>query len=92
VPQATILARYQGMVQGVGFRATSRRLAQSYALKGWVKNESDGSVSLLVHGEAAEVQAFLQDIRDSRLGPGIEREELEPQNHGGPWPAFGVLP
>jgi acylphosphatase len=88
----TILARYSGMVQGVGFRATTRRLAQAYDLKGWVKNESDGSVTMVVHGRSAEVEAFLQDIRDSRLGPMIDREVLEPQTGPLTLGAFGIHP
>jgi acylphosphatase len=86
----TILARYFGNVQGVGFRATTRRLAQSYALKGWVKNEPDGSVSMVVHGLAADVEALLRDIRESRLGPMIEREVLEPQTGPLTLEAFGI--
>ncbi|MEE1157945.1 MAG: acylphosphatase, partial [Atopobiaceae bacterium] len=37
--------RFEGEVQGVGFRWTSRRLAQEIGLTGWVRNEWDGSVS-----------------------------------------------
>jgi acylphosphatase len=89
---STILVRYSGMVQGVGFRATVRRLAQAYDLKGWVKNESDGSVAMVVHGLSAEVEAFLKDIRESRLGPMIDREVLEPQNGPVTLDAFGIRP
>jgi acylphosphatase len=90
MPASTILARYSGTVQGVGFRATVRRLAQAYDLKGWVKNEADGSVTMVVHGQAAEVEAFLRDIRESRLGPMIEREVLEPQTGPLTLEAFGI--
>jgi acylphosphatase len=90
MPKTTILARYSGMVQGVGFRATARRLAQSYDLKGWVKNEADGSVVMVVHGQQADVEAFLRDIRESRLGPMIDREVLEPQTGPMTLEAFGI--
>lgn len=73
----TVLARYFGDVQGVGFRATVRAIAQSYPLRGWVKNESDGSVSLIATGDRFDVEAFLSDLRASRLGPLIDREEIE---------------
>jgi acylphosphatase len=74
----TVLVRYFGMVQGVGFRATTRRLAQGYAVRGWVKNESDGSVSMIATAEARELDAFLRALRESRLGNLIEREVVEP--------------
>lgn len=90
MPATTLLVRYSGMVQGVGFRATARRLAQAYDLKGWVKNEGDGSVTMVVHGSTAEVDAFLRDIRESRLGPMIDREVLEPQSGPMTLEAFGI--
>lgn len=84
--ERTVLVRYSGDVQGVGFRATVRRIAGGFSIKGWVKNDSDGSVSMIATAEAKELEAFLQAIRDSRLGPGIEREEVEPQ----PSPAHAI--
>lgn len=72
------LVRYVGRVQGVGFRANARRVAGGYAVKGWVKNEADGSVQMIVTGEEAEVQSFLKAIRDSDLGTYISREIVEP--------------
>jgi acylphosphatase len=90
VAERTLLARYQGEVQGVGFRATVQRLAGGFAVKGWVKNEPDGSVLMIASGEAREVDAFLAAIRASRLGPLIERETLEPQGSSEGLEGFGV--
>ena len=72
------LVRYVGRVQGVGFRANARRVAQDFKVKGWVKNEADGSVQMIVTGVGAEVQAFLKGIRDSGLGSYIHQEIVEP--------------
>ena len=35
-----------GRVQGVFFRASTHKIAQSLGLKGWVKNKPDGSVEV----------------------------------------------
>lgn len=78
MPERTLLVSYQGRVQGVGFRAITRRIAADFSVRGWVKNEADGSVSLIATAEPAELDAFLRAIRDSRLGPLIEREVIEP--------------
>lgn len=75
--ERTVLVRYQGQVQGVGFRATVRRIAQDFALRGWVKNEADGSVSLIATAGAAELDSFLKAVRSSRLGVLIQRETIE---------------
>jgi acylphosphatase len=54
--------RYTGRVQGVGFRATARALAQRHPLVGWVRNELDGSVILEVQGLLADVETFLVSL------------------------------
>jgi acylphosphatase len=77
VAQRSVLVRYFGRVQGVGFRASVRSIAQDFKLKGWVKNESDGSVHMIVTAEAAEIEAFLKAVRSSRLSGYIDREVQE---------------
>lgn len=42
----------QGRVQGVFFRASTRDKALELGIKGWCKNQSDGSV--LIHAEGEE--------------------------------------
>ncbi len=44
-----------GIVQGVGFRAFTKRVADSYGLSGWVRNLSDGRVEIFVQGNEKEV-------------------------------------
>jgi acylphosphatase len=54
---------YSGQVQGVGFRDTSRRLAQGFAVGGYVRNLPDGRVELVAEGDRAEVDALLESVR-----------------------------
>lgn len=51
--------RFEGEVQGVGFRWTSRRLANELRLTGWVRNEWDGSVSMELQGTGDQIATFL---------------------------------
>ena len=60
--------RYRGDVQGVGFRFTTVRMARGYAVTGFVRNESDGSVRLVVEGALAEIEAFLHDLAEAMSG------------------------
>jgi hydrogenase maturation protein HypF len=48
----------QGAVQGVGFRPFVFRLAESWQLKGWVNNSSQG-VTIEIEGESDILQLFL---------------------------------
>lgn len=49
-----------GKVQGVFFRASTKSMADHLDVKGWVKNESDGSVSIHVEGEVQRVDEFVE--------------------------------
>jgi len=48
-----------GRVQGVGFRYSALRAARSYGIKGFVRNEPDGSVYMEVEGEEMNLGLFL---------------------------------
>ena len=59
---------YQGRVQGVGFRFTANELAGRHKVKGFVRNEWDGSVHLEAEGQVRDVEAFAAALSASRLG------------------------
>jgi acylphosphatase len=65
---------YSGHVQGVGFRMVSQHLAWGFDVSGSVRNLPDGRVELVAEGEAAEVAAFLAEIRRAFAGK-IQSEE-----------------
>lgn len=52
-------ARVYGIVQGVGFRYFVKREAKRLGLKGWVKNNADGSVEVLAEGEKKALEELL---------------------------------
>ncbi|NNL06739.1 MAG: acylphosphatase [Gammaproteobacteria bacterium] len=47
-----------GRVQGVFYRASAQRYAQSLALCGWVRNRRDGRVELLACGDEAVLETL----------------------------------
>ncbi|UOQ42793.1 acylphosphatase [Halobacillus salinarum] len=52
-----------GQVQGVGFRATTKNIADQYQIKGWVKNTADGSVEIEAEGESQNLEEFISEIK-----------------------------
>lgn len=52
----TLRIRVTGKVQGVWYRQHTREKALELGLSGWVCNEKDGSVSVLVTGESSRVE------------------------------------
>lgn len=68
--------RVDGRVQGVFFRASTRRMAQSLGLTGWVHNCSDGSVEGLVCGPPAALERFCNWLWSGPDAAHVERVEL----------------
>ena len=52
-------ARITGRVQGVWFRGWVREEARQLGLTGWVRNQPDGSVTVLFVGPQAAITAML---------------------------------
>lgn len=57
-----------GSVQGIGFRYTARRLADSFDVSGWVKNLADGRVELVAEQEEDILRDFLNALNNSFNG------------------------
>jgi acylphosphatase len=67
---------YWGSVQGVGFRMTTQRIAERFAVTGYVRNLSDGQVEVVVAGEAEEIDRFLGAVA-ARMVSYIQGHRLE---------------
>ncbi|MCL4349410.1 MAG: acylphosphatase [Candidatus Thermoplasmatota archaeon] len=48
---STVKFVFHGTVQGIGFRAHVKKKAMDLGIKGWVKNNQDGSVSAVFSGD-----------------------------------------
>jgi acylphosphatase len=53
---------YRGRVQGVGFRYTTREIAERFDIGGFVENLPDGEVHLVAEGEPSELDRFLAAV------------------------------
>lgn len=49
----------RGVVQGVGYRETMRRVAVEAGASGWVRNRRDGSVEAEIEGTSVQVDEVL---------------------------------
>ncbi|MBI1374247.1 MAG: acylphosphatase [Phycisphaera sp.] len=80
---------YSGRVQGVGFRATTRMLAESFDVTGYVRNMNDGRVEAIIEGERSEIGAFLDVITD-RMGRFIESTDMLESPATGDYDDFSI--
>jgi len=77
-PEKLVLLRISGRVQGVGYRAWARRQAEALRLRGWVRNEPDGSVAALLSGPADVVDAMMERLRQGPRGSLVRSIETMP--------------
>ena len=55
---------FQGKVQSVGFRYAAKILAEKYNLAGWVKNNDDESVTLVIEGLEENMESLINNLKD----------------------------
>ncbi|HET6567979.1 MAG TPA: acylphosphatase [Rhodothermales bacterium] len=60
---ARLSVRVSGRVQGVGFRQHTQAHARALGLTGWVRNDHDGSVSVVAEGPRPNLERLLHDLR-----------------------------
>jgi len=58
-PVKNVQITITGRVQGVGFRYSAIQKAREHQIKGYVKNNYDGSVFIEAEGEATDLDYFL---------------------------------
>lgn len=55
----------EGRVQGVGFRFTTKQIADEIGIKGIVRNEDDGSVYIEAVGEDEKINQFIEKLKSN---------------------------
>jgi acylphosphatase len=82
---------YSGRVQGVGFRYTAQRIAQSFAVTGWVRNLPDGRVELVAEGERSEIDGFINRLAES-MSDNIQSVQQHNEAETGEFSSFEIVP
>jgi acylphosphatase len=75
-----LIVSVRGRVQGVGFRYWTVRQADALGLKGWVRNEPDGSVTALVGGANDAVTKMLDLFWTGPRSASVASVTIEPAN------------
>ena len=83
--------RIYGIVQGVFFRANTRRVAKRLGLKGYVRNLPDGSVEAVFEGERDKVEKAIEWCRRGPPLARVERVEVKYEEYRGEYDDFYIL-
>lgn len=68
--------RIRGKVQGVFYRASAKQKADELGVKGFVKNEKDGSVYLEAEGEESTIYKFIKWCNIGPSGADVDAVEI----------------
>ena len=82
----------EGRVQGVFFRAATRRLARRLGLTGWVHNCPDGSVEVVAEGRRDTLEQLLDWCARGPSGARVTDVRATWQKASGRWTDFVIGP
>lgn len=82
MPQETIAITVTGKVQGVGFRVSTMQHAQALHINGYARNEKDGTVRIIVQGEATALDELIDWVYQGPPRAEIVSVRVTPSTEG----------
>ena len=68
---------FEGLVQGVYFRASAQRIGREMKLTGWVANRKDGTVEAVVEGSESEIEEFVARLKKEVRAAQVRKVKTE---------------
>jgi acylphosphatase len=65
-----------GLVQGVFFRDSTRRLARQHGVSGWAANRADGNVEAVFEGDLDAVERLVSFSREGPRGARVDSVQV----------------
>ncbi|GEM_PF-107053 len=79
-----------GKVQGVFFRAETKKTAARYGVFGWVKNNSDGTVEAIFEGDEDDVKAVTEWCRQGPPHSRVKDVTVIYEDYSGKFKGFDI--
>jgi acylphosphatase len=80
----------RGNVQGVGFRYFIQRKARQLGLRGWVRNNDDGTVELVAEGPRPDLEQLMMAAEEGPRTARVQRVEVQWSSATGGLDAFDL--
>lgn len=80
----------EGRVQGVGYRANTRRFASQLGLSGWARNLRDGRVEIVAEGDEELIDRLIQWCKRGPTGAYVTRVNAEKMEPTGEFSGFTI--
>jgi len=68
---------FEGLVQGVFFRANAKKCADAFKLTGWVRNTYDGRVEAVFEGDEESVRQAIEWCASKQPHAKVDEKEVE---------------
>lgn len=81
---------FEGLVQGVFFRANTKKCAETLGLTGWVRNTYDGMVEAVFEGDEEKVEAAIEWCATKQPYAKVDRRQVEFSEFKGEFDSFSV--
>ncbi len=81
----------EGRVQGVWFRDSTRREAESLGVAGWVKNRSDGAVEVVAEGAQDAVKKLISWCHHGPSYASVTRVHATEEPWQGDFDSFSIV-
>lgn len=85
-----ITFRVEGRVQGVGFRAFTRRAARAAGVVGWCRNTADGAVEGVAQGPPTAVQRVVRALHQGPPASVVRNVRTAPVEADGTLQGFAI--
>jgi len=79
-----------GRVQGVFFRASTKKTADRIGITGFVRNLADGRVEIIAEGDEQALQSFLQWCNRGPRAAHVENINLSTSSHQNEFDNFEI--
>ncbi len=79
-----------GRVQGVFYRAETRKAAQGRGVTGWVKNRPDGAVEAVFEGNENDVAAMIEWCKGGSPAARVDNVDVDWETFTGEFSDFEV--
>lgn len=80
-----------GRVQGIFFRANTRRKAMDLDLKGWVKNLPDGRVEAVIEGKDPDIKKMVTFLQKGPFGAKVSNLDMKEEKYKGEFEFFEII-
>ena len=85
-----VVIKIYGLVQGVAFRYDTQHLAQELGLKGWARNESNGSVRIVARGKEDSLKKLVDWCYQGPRSARVDKVELKWEDPGQEYNNFNI--